>query len=28
VYRDLDPSRPAQPVPALFARMAHWAARH
>ncbi len=28
VYRELDPSRPATPVPELFARMARWAARH
>ncbi|HEY7968070.1 MAG TPA: MBL fold metallo-hydrolase [Solirubrobacteraceae bacterium] len=28
VYRELDPSRPPQPVPELFARMARWAARH
>jgi glyoxylase-like metal-dependent hydrolase (beta-lactamase superfamily II) len=28
LYREFDPSRPATPVPELFARMARWRARH
>jgi cyclase len=28
IYRELDPTRPALPVPELFVRMARWKARH
>ena len=28
IYRELDPDRPAVPVPDLFMRMARWKARH
>jgi len=28
LYREFDPSRPAPSAPELFARMAHWSARH
>jgi cyclase len=28
IYRELDPTRPAVPVPELFVRMARWKARH